>query len=537
MRTSVGVLIILSTIGLTAACSSDLTDGEADEGALTDSSNDNGSIGQGWSSDVTTHYERTSDGSGVFPYTWLLALEQADSEEMFLSDANLRHYGMIPSAKSAANPDGLPVGLAKQPNGDQIGTTCSSCHEAEITYQGKTMRIHGGQGKGQVMAFFKDAYGVLAKQLLNPAKFNRFANRVLNDSDPKKIALFLDTVKTTIQAGLKVVTEKVVDSDVPALEAGPFRTDAVGLGVNNLVGPIKASNLRQTNAPVSMPPMWDTPRFDWVEYNGAFRQPMTRNVISALARGAKIQFVSDGKPGLPNNVEVGNLFDIEENLRQLKSPKWPEDILGAIDADKAAQGKAVYDRVGCDNCHGAPVGSDGALQIKMIPLEVIGTDTNQALNWANRQVDMNGALGMGVISGTDFAKLATQGVIDRDYYTLGIPAEKQNEMNGYRSNDWRGVKAYRARPLDGVWATGPYLHNGSVVNLYEMLLPQDKRSKSFNIGSQELDPKAVGLVPQGEFVFDTSLDGNHNYGHSGTQFGTDLPDADRWALIEYLKTL
>ena len=96
---------------------------------------------------------------------------------------------------------------------------------------------------------------------------------------------------------------------------------------------------------------------------------------------------------------------------------------------------------------------------------------------------------------------------------------------------------YKARPLNGIWAAAPFLHNGSVPNLYEVLLPPDQRSKQFTVGRREFDPMKVGFVTEpaeGAFLFDTTLKGNGNGGHL---YGTNLPAADREAIIEYLKTL
>lgn len=115
---------------------------------------------------------------------------------------------------------------------------------------------------------------------------------------------------------------------------------------------------------------------------------------------------------------------------------------------------------------------------------------------------------------------------------------------------------YRARPLDGVWATAPYLHNGSVPTLNDMLLPQDKRPAVFCVGSREFDPVAVGLkgavretCDPGFSRLDTTQLGNSNQGHSfqGTEtdtkklppgvIGPELTPSERNALVEYLKTL
>jgi hypothetical protein len=98
---------------------------------------------------------------------------------------------------------------------------------------------------------------------------------------------------------------------------------------------------------------------------------------------------------------------------------------------------------------------------------------------------------------------------------------------------------YKGRPLQGVWATAPYLHNGSVPSLWEMLLPPEQRSKTFYVGSREFDPKKVGYETaksdSNSFLFDTSVAGNTNTGHDYGNAG--LADADRQALVEYMKSL
>ena len=108
------------------------------------------------------------------------------------------------------------------------------------------------------------------------------------------------------------------------------------------------------------------------------------------------------------------------------------------------------------------------------------------------------------------------------------------------------MNSWKAAPRDGVWATGPFLHNGSVPNLYEMLVPASQRSKKFYVG-REFDPVKVGIDTSGKsgmFLFDTSLIGNSNAGHSFQNgprgngvIGPLLTDAQRWALVEYLKSI
>ena len=107
------------------------------------------------------------------------------------------------------------------------------------------------------------------------------------------------------------------------------------------------------------------------------------------------------------------------------------------------------------------------------------------------------------------------------------------------------VLAYKGRPLTGIWATPPYLHNGSVPTLYDLLLPPEDRPKSFYLGSREFDPDKVGYVTaqsaENTFLYRTRddagrfIDGNSNAGHDYGN-GT-LTEEQRRALVEYMKSL
>jgi hypothetical protein len=84
----------------------------------------------------------------------------------------------------------------------------------------------------------------------------------------------------------------------------------------------------------------------------------------------------------------------------------------------------------------------------------------------------------------------------------------------------------------------PFLHNGSVPSLYHLLLPPNQRPRTFYVGNWEFDPEIVGYETKndfpGAFKYDTRTRGNSNAGH---EYGTDLNEEDRKALVEYLKTL
>ncbi len=124
--------------------------------------------------------------------------------------------------------------------------------------------------------------------------------------------------------------------------------------------------------------------------------------------------------------------------------------------------------------------------------------------------------------------------------------EQRKVINGNMPNKVQGDLAYKVRPLNGVWATPPYLHNGSVPTIDALLGPAKDRPAKFYLGNREYDPVKLGYKTDtltNGFEFDTSIRGNSNKGHefSDTKgpgvIGTALSADDRKALIEYLKTL
>lgn len=185
-------------------------------------------------------------------------------------------------------------------------------------------------------------------------------------------------------------------------------------------------------------------------------------------------------------------------IGDLEPPPFP----GEIDPDLAARGEAVFD-VECATCHSR----DGARVGTAIGLDEIGTDPEHVLTWT-----------------------------DAD-------AERMNTVTaalGLRGGQMQGAQGYVARPLVGVWLLGPYLHNGSVPTVRDLLSPPGERPVIFYRGYDVVDLENVGFVSSGPDAenhgarFDTTLRGNSNSGHA---YGVTLPAPDKQALIEYLKTL
>jgi hypothetical protein len=131
---------------------------------------------------------------------------------------------------------------------------------------------------------------------------------------------------------------------------------------------------------------------------------------------------------------------------------------------------------------------------------------------------------------------AAAAIVNAKVHGIEETAKQGDHRAATASDPTADLLSYKARPLNGIWATAPFLHNGSVPTLYDLLLPPAARPKRFTLGRREFDPKKVGYVSDGEvpFVVDTSVTGNGNGGH---EYGVTLAEDDRWALVEYLKTL
>ena len=128
-----------------------------------------------------------------------------------------------------------------------------------------------------------------------------------------------------------------------------------------------------------------------------------------------------------------------------------------------------------------------------------------------------------------------------------LPLPNQNMIfAGYESERFRHFRktfGYANSPLDGVWLRAPYLHNGSVPTLRDLLEPSDQRPKSFYRGYDVYDQKKLGFISdvaheedRPYFLYNTDEPGNSNKGHEGKAYGTELSTAEKDALVEYLKT-
>jgi mono/diheme cytochrome c family protein len=255
---------------------------------------------------------------------------------------------------------------------------------------------------------------------------------------------------------------------------------------------------------VDFPSVWNQRPRDgiWLHWDGNQASVRERNFSAAIGAGAR-----------PHDMDVDSLFRVEAWLNDLPPPPYPF----AIDAEFARRGEAIYMRR-CAECH--DFGRAGLGHV--IPVEEIGTDPYREISY------------------TDFLRRAQ---ID---YTAGYFWQFRN---------FRDTNGYASHPLDGIWARAPYLHNGAVPSMWDLLSPAALRPRAFEVGVDVYDQERMGfaaarLIPAGDGfahpdgtpyagtlqVLDTRVKGNGNGGHEGPRYGTDLPDADKRALIEYLKT-
>jgi hypothetical protein len=301
-----------------------------------------------------------------------------------------------------------------------------------------------------------------------------------------------------------------------------------------------------------------------------------------------------------NSVRYTGLQTLEEKVAALKPPPWPTQFK-APDPQLVAKGQQLFDAK-CGGCHNEKPSLAGP-DAWITPISAVGTDPKMAVNAESMSnpgiyahsllpppsigktfatcdastgpncasdVELLASTVVGALLDDAFNKatllardkLATSGVlqaINKDLTSIwpgkstqdltdpkvDHVAELTTIIRSKLSNMYKNpVKAaqgaaYESRVLHGVWATAPYLHNGSVPNLWELLTPPAKRKATFMVGSRLYDQTNVGFATDvspfkaGTFTVDPAT-GNGNGGHD---IGTDLTDDEKWQIIEYMKTL
>lgn len=463
-----------------------------------------------------------------------------------------------------------------------------------------------------------DAFGRIYNRVLEHIINERELRELLLD---RKVRFDKELTKEQIEEISKLdkgTTEKEIDEILSKLDkvmTGEQR-DHLMARLGKYLTPLQIALLNDAvfnkpDAPVSYPFLWDIAQHDYVQWNGiadnAGLGPIGRNAGEVIGvfgtldwreeKGVSLtsllfQGSGNTRVKFDSSVDVQNLHRIESHLKKLNSPVWPQEILGEINKEKAAKGEILFAEY-CAACHAKIDRADPDRRVvaHMTRVSDIGTDSTMAENSFKYQgysgILRNQYVGLGVGNilldkEAPVAALltqATKNVVatpdpDKWFFQRGVDwavnlvtAYFGNEIkssikNGNYDpdttvNPLASLNAYKGRPLNGIWATAPYLHNGSVPSLHDLLLPKKRqgdpedgeyRPDQFEVGSREFDPVKVGLKSSGykSFTFNTSYPGNSNAGHEYASGKTAQPNGEilkplnkeqRDYLLEYLKTL
>jgi hypothetical protein len=560
---------------------------------------------QGWTPQQERDWYYTTQGSRLMPLSWFRALEQPGSSQPFLTPSYIQSFGLL---FDAGGVEGLPIGFASNNADDTnlsfsklrwfagqgsnekwVGMTCSACHTGELVFNDQRIRVDGGPSLFDFQSFIEALDAALNATLNDPAKFDRFAAKVLATGDSPGN-------RNSLRAALQSLVQwekRVDDFNVTPLRYGHGRVDAFGHIFNKIA--LFAGNMQPipnpSDAPVSYPFLWDIYRHSQLQWNGIV--PQQRLALpggkffdySALGRntgevlGVFGDVVIEPAGGFPvphaplggyrSSVNIQNLDELETQLRLLQPPRWP----GSLDQGLVTAGAAVF-QARCSGCH-FHRGTQPS-EIKMVPLRPNNRESTDpwmacnAISYKSPTLKLKGtpqnyfalgqrygdqaALADMLATTVKGALFAQKGEIIKQIGRIIISPNVPSATRGFGEADRlqacyaanSPLMAYKARPLDGIWATAPYLHNGSVPNLNALLTPPAQRPNEFYVGTRVYDPVNVGYqtdqaAPGNVFRFQARdaqgnpIPRNSNEGHD-YGVGNLTPDQRR-ALLEYLKSL
>ena len=500
--------------------------------------------GKKWTAADWNAFYTADQGSWIMPYNWMKALRQPDGQ-LFLRDSFTR-YGFIPNLPNSTNPDGLPVGFLVARQGTptpQFAMTCAACHTRQISVNGINYRVDGGPAFNNMYGFFKGVLAAVQHTMTDPKAFKAFQTSVKTPSDELKKQM----------QDWYALNDLVYGQGLPSTPWGIGRLDAVTL-INNRVNggflgaapnPLIPENVARATVPVRYPFLWNADRQDRTQWagttvNGNQQYAMQRNAAEASGVWSYMHPVN-GDYLAKNSLNYPGLVRIGTLTQKIGPPKWP----WAVNKNKASLGEFLF-RINCAECHGIKPGEPRPPVYDTWRTPVVKVNTDTAYHTLLGQK----ASSSGILAGTTvpfsnppttispagasslmLSRAFSDNALAQRFPGLDLSLSVSTEAG-----------AYESRVLQGIWAAAPYLHNGSVPTLADLLKPAAQRPTSFPVGPV-YDLKKVGLSstqPGGQgTVRNTTgasqLDsGNSNAGH---EFGVWLPAADKDALLEYLKTL
>lgn len=457
---------------------------------------------------------------------------------------------------------------------------------------------------------FGRIYNRVLQHMINKQQLAH-AMKLVTSPTGKRILTNAEIDKVLDGVGENIIVDKQFSQIIERLASD--NSGYPGLNQRNILR-VRNQIFNEPNAPVSYPFLWDIAQSDYVQWNGVANNsgvgPLGRNAGEVIGVFAILDWSSHKPDGFnlsasltgqkkkneiidfKSSADLVNLKRLESHLKSLKSPQWPEHILGEIDQEKAARGQHLYAEY-CQSCHEVVERDnyDRIVIAKMTELDFIGTDKATAINAVAYKgksgnlkhtvqstevgdliiaedapvVQILTSATKGVIATPDADKWFLRRWLDRIYtiasafFENGMPntIKSGNYIADTTAQPYNSLLAYKGRSLNGIWATAPYLHNGSVPSMYDLLLPKKRakdpasgsyRPDSFVVGSREYDPVKMGFRSAGYdgFKFKShrvgDMNGGHEYGAGRTpqMDGTQLPalsTEERWDLIEYIKTL
>ena len=388
----------------------------------------------------------------------------------------------------------LPVGFTEKVIGfPRVANTCATCHTASYRTRADQAPTYVAAGPGHTVNV-----GALFRFLVDCAKDPRFnADNVLHEIRLVTHLSWLD--RLIYRYALIPITKKrllereerfawIYRKDFP--DWGRGRDDGMNLTKYFMLGLPMDDSL----GPTDMPPIWNLGKYDrpgtTLNFAGDSHDAYSVIIDSALG-------LINAKPR-DNDAFLANVRWMQDYLTRARAPKYPFPV----DASLATAGKPVFD-ANCASCHAS--NKTGTRQ----PLAGVDTDRERIDAWHKA----NAIAANKVVSGFGIQR---KGLVEEDLIGYNPPF------------------------LDGLWLRAPYLHNGAVPTLRDLLTPPAQRPAVFWRGDDLYDPVKVGFFTDTEEArqvgtrFDTRQRSNGNGGHV---FGTQLPEADKTALLEYLKTL
>ncbi|WP_442756331.1 di-heme-cytochrome C peroxidase [Methylocystis sp. JAN1] len=548
--------------------------------------------GDKWTPANRLDFYTRDQGARIIPFAWFKALKRPDGSG-FLDDSMAR-YGYLPNPDSPT--PGLPVGfLTATENGVRtLSMTCSACHTRQIEAQGVSWRIDGGPALTDFQSLLADIDKSVDSVLHNDAAFDAFAKALNVNGDEGRKELRQD-----VEAWFKPY-HAIMSGSLVTPGWGVGRADAVSMIFNRVAGldigeppnRIIQKNIAHADAPVRYPFVWNAPIQDTTQWPGFAKNG---DDILGLARNVGEVYGVFGvyrptKTFLPNVVNFLNdsslnyagLQQLEILLKQIAPPKWPF----ALNAELVRKGDEIFHRDprngGCaKGCHEIKAGAARVCNPStwLTPIQDVGTDSkeysvlgreadtgvlegasiaflpgvNQPLEKTDKIISI---LGLSVIGSILEAPLhfgldVFQPIVDDclpvkparpEALRSAVVAKLSQALKSvYRKPEQAPAFAYESRVMNGVWAAAPYLHNGSVPTLEDLLKPAAERPASFKVGPA-YDIEKVGLAkdqPGLSSTYTADDCSNRSSGNSrcGHEFGTKLTPEEKRALLEYLKSL